>query len=151
MKLCFENSNSESGQTPAVDLFWGNSQSVEAAGYFCRRAPSWMLGRTLNATLLNDLLKIEESLRRSFPSLGLHKAILASPLIPSSLDLHHTQKPQKQILDSSCVLISLSITRNKNITKSSTSLIRLTTRATNSRAVAHKSWMVRCSPCAPGF
>ena len=141
MKLCFENSNSESGQTPAVDLFWGNSQSVEAVGYFCRRAPSWMLGRTLNATLLNNLLKIEESLRRSFPSLGLH----------SSLDLHHTQKPQKQILDSSCVLISLSITSNKNITKSSTSLIRLTTRATNSRAVAHKSWMVRCSPCAPGF
>ena len=79
MKLCFENSNSESGQTPAVDLFWGNSQSVEAVGYFCRRAPSWMLGRTLNATLLNNLLKIEESLRRSFPSLGLHKAILASP------------------------------------------------------------------------
>ena len=50
----------ESSRTSAVELFCTNSQRVKAVGYFRRRAPSCifdrMFGRTLNATLPNNLL-----------------------------------------------------------------------------------------------
>ena len=79
MKLYFETSHSESGQRVAVELFYGNSQRVKAIGYFRTRAPSWMFHMILNLTMPNNLLKLQEVLRRSFPPLGLHKGILDSP------------------------------------------------------------------------
>ena len=48
---------------------------------FRRRAPSWMFDTILNETLSNDLLQLAEGLRRSFPSLGIHKAVLDSPCL----------------------------------------------------------------------
>ena len=39
-----------------VGAFCANSQRVKAVGYVCRRAPSWMFHRILNATLTNNLL-----------------------------------------------------------------------------------------------
>ena len=36
--------------------FCGNSQFNKGAGYFRKRAPSWMFDRILNATLPNNLL-----------------------------------------------------------------------------------------------
>ena len=53
-------------------FFWGNSRRLQAVGYFCRRAPSWMFDRILNATLSNNSIQ------------------LALP--PNSLHLHQTQK-----------------------------------------------------------
>ena len=47
--------------------------------YFRRRAPSWMFDRVLNVTLPNNLLKLEEGLRRSFTPLVLRKGILDFP------------------------------------------------------------------------
>ena len=73
----------ESSQTSAVKLFCMNSQRVRNVGYFCRRVPSCIFDRIidmiLNATLPNNLLQLEESLRKSFLPLELHKGILASP------------------------------------------------------------------------
>ena len=140
MKPYFETSHSESCWTFAVERFYATKQRVKVVGYFWRRAPSWIFDRILNASLTNNLLQLEESLRRGFPSLGLNKGILDIPCLPpNSLDLHQTQKQQDEILDSPRVLISLSNARNKNIKNSSTKKIRLT-RVTSSRAVVHKSW-----------
>ena len=63
-----------------------------AVACFCRRASSWMFERILNTTLSNNLLQPAEGLSRSFPPLGLRKGIL----------------------DSSCLLILLIITKHKN-------------------------------------
>ena len=43
-------------------LYSENSQLVEAVGCFCRGAPSWMLGRILNATLHNNLFLLSHPL-----------------------------------------------------------------------------------------
>ena len=45
MKLYFETLQSESSRIPALELFSENSQRVKAAGYFRKRAPSWMFDR----------------------------------------------------------------------------------------------------------
>ena len=71
----------ESSQASVVVLFCGNSRRLQAVGYFRRRAPSWMSDTTLNEALSNDLLQLAEGLRRSFPSLGIHKVILDSPCL----------------------------------------------------------------------
>ena len=72
--------------------FSGNSQRVIAVGYFRRRAASWKFDRILNVTLPNNLLKLEEGLRRNFPPLGLYKGTL----------------------DSHCLLILLIYTKHNN-------------------------------------
>ena len=82
----------KSSQTSALELFFGNNQCVEGVGYFRIRPPSVIFDWTLNATLPNNLLYLEEGLKRSFPSLGSHKGILGSPLPPNSLDLHQTTR-----------------------------------------------------------
>ena len=41
----------ESRWTSAVELYCRNSQRIKAVGHFCRRAPSWMFNRILNATM----------------------------------------------------------------------------------------------------
>ena len=46
--------------------------------YFCRRGALQMFERILNAPLSSNLLQFAEDLRRSFPSLELHKGILDS-------------------------------------------------------------------------
>ena len=50
----------ESSRRSAAELFSGNIQHVKIVGYFCRRAPSWMLDiifdRILNVNLSNNLL-----------------------------------------------------------------------------------------------
>ena len=58
--------NFESNQTSAVELYCGNSQRIKAVGYFCRRAPSWMFDRILNATLPNNYLPLHQKLT-TFP------------------------------------------------------------------------------------
>ena len=111
------------------NIYGGNSQRVKTVGYLRRRAPSCifdsMFDRIINATLPNNLLQLE-GLRRSFPPLELPKGILDSP----------------------CLLIPLIYTNNK--THVIRWQIRLT-RVNNSRAVAHKSWVVRCSPAFQDF
>ena len=65
---------------PVKHLLWRfirrNSQRVKAVGYFRRKAPSCifnrMFDRVLNGTLPNNLLNLEEGLRRSFPPVELH-------------------------------------------------------------------------------
>ena len=54
MKLYFETSHLEFGQTIAVELFCRNSQRVTAVGYFLRRSPSSMFDRI--AAMPNNLL-----------------------------------------------------------------------------------------------
>ena len=76
-------------------------------------------------------------LRGSSQTLGSH--------LPSSFH----QKQKDKTIDSPRVLISFSYTRNKK-KSSSTRYIRLI-RVTNSRSVAHKSWMARCFPRVPVF
>ena len=44
----------ESSRTSAVELFWGNSQCVKTIGCFCRKSPSVMFDRILNATRPNN-------------------------------------------------------------------------------------------------
>ena len=74
-------------------VFGKNSQSVEAIGSFRGRAPSWMFDRILNAAQPNNLLQLEEVLRRSFPALGLDEEISDTPCRL----IHQTQ--QDKILD----------------------------------------------------
>ena len=64
-----------------VKLFCENTQRLQAVGYFCKRAPSWMFDVILNATLSHNLLQLAEGLKRSFLSLGLHKGIFESPCL----------------------------------------------------------------------
>ena len=71
----------ESSRAAAVELFCGNSQRLQAVGYFRRRVPSWMFDKILNATQSNNLLQLAKCLRTNFPSLGLHKGILDSPCL----------------------------------------------------------------------
>ena len=75
----------ESSRTSAAELFCRNSQHVKAVDYFCRRASSYifdrMFDRILNATLPNNLLQLEEGLRRNFPPLELDKGIFDSPCL----------------------------------------------------------------------
>ena len=125
-----------------VELFCRNSQRVIAVDFFCRRAPSWMFDRILNVTLSNNLLQFK-GLRKSFPQPGLHKGVLDSPCLPILL-VYNNQKNK---------IKSQSNTRSKNIKNLSTRQtrqIRLT-RATNCRAVAHKSWVARFSLRTAGF
>ena len=74
----------ESIRTSPMELFCENRQRVKAVGCFRRRAPSCMFDRmfnwTLIATLPNNLLQLEEALRRSSPPLELYKGILDSPV-----------------------------------------------------------------------
>ena len=62
---------------------------IKAAAYFCRRAPSSILDRifdrVLNGTLPNNLVQLEEGLRRSFPPLEFHAGILDSPCLATLL------------------------------------------------------------------
>ena len=115
----------ECNRTSMVELFCKNSKSVKVVAYFHKRAPSCifdrMFDKILNATLPNNLLQLEEGLRRSFLALKLHKGILESPYLLTLL-IYTSDKE------------NLSLRRQ----------IRLT-RVTNVRAVAHKSWMVRSS------
>ena len=102
-----------------------------------------MFDRILNVTLSNNLLQLKEGLRKSFPPLGLHKGVLDSPCLPILL-VYNNQKNK---------IKSQSNTRSENINNLSTRQtrqIRLT-RATNSRAVAHKSWVARFSLRTAGF
>ena len=123
-----------------VEIFGRNSQRVKVVGYFRRRASSWMFGRSLNATLSNNLLQLEKGLKRSFPLHSLHKRMRDSPTSQFFL-LTPNRKATRGILGLTCALISLSNTRSENIKNSFTRQIKLT-RVTNSRAVAHKSWML---------
>ena len=82
----------------------------------CWRAPSWMFNRILNVTLPNNLLQLEEGLRRSFPPLWSSKGILDFPCL---LILFIYTKYQDKILDWPHVLISFGNTRNENIKKNS--------------------------------
>ena len=61
-----------------------------------------MFGRILNVTLPNNLLWLEEVLRRSLAT-PLIQENLGLPLPPNSLDLHQIQKQENEILDSHCV------------------------------------------------
>ena len=85
----------ESSRISAMEPFYRHCQLVKAVGYFCRRALSCIFDRMfdwiLNATLPNNLLNLEEGMRRSFPPLELRKGIL----------------------DSHCLLILLIYTSNK--------------------------------------
>ena len=113
---------------PVEHLQW--SFLAEIVNVCHRRAPPWMFDTIfdgiLNATLPNNLLYLQEGLRKSFPPLELHK----------------------EILDSACLLILLIYTSNKK--NSSSRLIKLT-RVTNCQANTHKSSMVRCSLRVPRF
>ena len=62
---------------------------------------------------------------------------------------HEIKMQKDKTIDSSSALVSFSCNRNKN-KNSFTKLIGLT-RVTNSRVVAHKSYMATCSPRAPEF
>ena len=79
-------------------FFCRNSRCIKVVGYFCRRAPSWMFDRILDATLSHNLLWLAECLRRSFPSLGLHKGILDSPCFLILL-IYTKHKPKDETLD----------------------------------------------------
>ena len=72
----------ESSRAFVGELFSRKRQRVKAVGYFCRRATlcifDRMFDRILNATSPNNLLWLEEGLRRSFTPLELHKGILES-------------------------------------------------------------------------
>ena len=52
----------ESSRASTVDLFCGYSQLIKVVGYFCKRAPSWMFGRTLNTTLPSNSLLLHQKL-----------------------------------------------------------------------------------------
>ena len=58
----------ESSRTSAVDRFCENKQRIKAVGYFCRRTPSWMFNRILNAILPNNSLHLHETLA-TFPEI----------------------------------------------------------------------------------
>ena len=63
----------ESSGISAMEPFYRHCQRVKAVGYFCRRAPSCIFDKMfdwiLNATRPNNLLNLEEGMRRSFPPL----------------------------------------------------------------------------------
>ena len=73
--------------------------------------------------------------------------LLDTPHLP--IPLIKTRNKNGKTLDLPSILISFSNTRNKKV-NSSTRQIGLT-RVTNSWAVAHKSWMARCSTHTQGF
>ena len=79
--LSTNNPNLQHLQSEAHLDYSQTSARVETVGYFGGRAPSWMFDKTLNATLPNNLLELEESLRRNFPSLGLQKGISDYPYL----------------------------------------------------------------------
>ena len=54
--------------TSALELYCGNSQRIKAIGYFRRRAPPWMFGKILNATLPNNYLPLHQKLA-TFPEM----------------------------------------------------------------------------------
>ena len=58
----------KSSGTSAVELYCGNSQRIKAAGYFRKRAPSWMFYLILNAALPNNYLPLHQKLA-SFPGM----------------------------------------------------------------------------------
>ena len=68
-------------------FFCRKSRCLQTVGYFRRRAPSWMFGRILNATLIIARRKFEEKLSITWVIQG--NLILTLPL--NSLDLHQTQ------------------------------------------------------------
>ena len=70
----------ESSRTSGMKLFCRNSRRLQAVGYFGKRARSCMFDRILNETSSSNL-QLAEGLRRSFPSLGLHKGIFDSPYL----------------------------------------------------------------------
>ena len=81
-------------QSLVEQLFCGNNQRVKVLGYFCRTAPSSMFDRILNETLSNDLLQLEEGLRRNFSLLGLHKRTMNCPCLLILL-IHKKHKNNK--------------------------------------------------------
>ena len=66
-----------------------------------------MFDKILTAILLNNLLGQRRSEEKFFIT-GVTQGNLELPLSRNSLDLHLRQKQQNEILDSTCVLISLS-------------------------------------------
>ena len=84
-------SNRRHIQSPVEHLRWSffcrKSRCLQTVGYFRRRAPSWMFGRILNATLIIARRKFEEKLSITWVIQG--NLILTLPL--NSLDLHQTQ------------------------------------------------------------
>ena len=51
-----------------MELLSGNRQRIEAVGRFRRGAPTWMLDKILNATLLKNSLHLHQTLA-TFPSI----------------------------------------------------------------------------------
>ena len=74
LKLYLE--TSVSSRTTAVELSCGNDQRVKAVGYFCKRAPLWIL----NATLPNNLLQLEVDLKE-LSNTGVKQGNLGAPCL----------------------------------------------------------------------
>ena len=86
----------ESSQTSVKELFCRNSQHYKTIGYFHTRAALWMFDRVLNATLPNNLLQLEKSLRMEMlTTTGVTHLGLPQPA--NSLDLHQQQEISYQV------------------------------------------------------
>ena len=98
---------------------------------------------TSDLNALNHTTLLAIWMRKSSKTLGETQGILVLTSFPHSFD--QLQKQKDKTLDSSSVLILFSYTWNKKKNPSPRK-IRLS-RVTNNRAVAHKCWMTRYSPC----
>ena len=82
-------------------------------------------------------------LRRRFPPLGLHREILNSSCV--LILLIHTKHKYKKMKSWTDPTYSFPSRRTHPLSRQGRK------RVTNSRAAAHKTWMVKCSSRTPGF
>ena len=71
---------------PAVELFCRISLRLKAAGYFCGRAPTWMLDRILNTTLPNNLIIARIKSEEKLSTNGIKQRNLVFTLVPNFRD-----------------------------------------------------------------
>ena len=104
-----------SSETSAVDLFCRNNQRLKAAGYFCRRTPSWIFDRILNTTPPNNLIIARRRSEEKLSTNGIKQGKLGLTLPPNFLDYSNTKHKSKQTKSwtDSAFSISLSNTRNE--------------------------------------
>ena len=117
-------------------LFWENSQRVEAVSCFRGRAPSCIFDRILKVTLPNNLIIARRRSEEKLSTTGVTQRNLGL-LILLIYTKNSTMKFRSRF-------VQLHQEHKEGLVYKANTL-------TNSRAVAHKSWMARCSPHTPGF
>ena len=89
----------ESSGTSAVEFFCRNNQRLKAAGYFCKRTPSWIFDRILNTVLPNNLIIARRRSEEKLSTNGDKQGNLGLTLPPNFLHYSNTTKAKRQNLE----------------------------------------------------